>query len=177
MRNVSLHSERITLNPGSRYFVIDTLYVNDLAREDLPSVGPDAFIRDRVFSYPHAQTMFVLIDIRERSEELVVHVGDILSVTDEVAEANVDSCFVTDTGLIVFVREENLSDLVSALDFYELVDTNGAHETVDLEYWDRIAGRYHLNDLALMVSPGLDSGYEFVGSGLYMIDIEGVTPS
>lgn len=171
MHNISLASDDVILNPGGSYYVIDTLYLNDI-RENLPALpsdGLEAFIRQNIF--PDAGYPFALIDTHQYTEEIVVRVGNISAVSDQFAEADIDACFVTDTGLIAFIRKEIFIDLVAIFDFYDLVDVDDHHEPVNVTYWNRIAGRYHPNDIALMLSPGVGSGYDFVGSGLYAVMI------
>jgi hypothetical protein len=171
MRNISLNAEDIRLSPGGLYYVLDTLYVNGIKRELGESSVDDmpTFIREKVF--PYADYPFAIIDTKGRSDDLVIHTADILSLAGRDTDADFDSQFVTDTGLIIFVRMENLPDLISVFDYNDLTETFGKHDAVNLEYWDGIAARYRPNEIALISAPGIGSGYEFDGSGHFMIRI------
>lgn len=163
MKNISIENEPIELNIGTRYIVIDGLYIDDIKQElgNLTAEHLIDDIREKVFQYiktPFAEyqandKMFEVSRLRKLGYQDVV-------ATDKLV-------FSTDTGLLVFFNEELLLSFVKRFSYESLVDTSD--DLINISYWKSITVDYNEFDIALVLSPGVDSGVDFEGSGTYRI--------
>lgn len=164
MKNFSSNKESIDLLCGIKYIIIDALYLNDIKQELSNLKNESIFdeIRSKVFPYtdtPFAEYIplkdtFTLNQIKKVDYDQVVD-GDktVLSV---------------DSGVLIFISEKAFVDFVSKYDYGELV--NSEIDLLNIDYWYSIINSYNLFDIAVVVSPGIDSGVDFDGSGLYKIE-------
>jgi hypothetical protein len=164
MKNFSTNKEAINLKSGTKYIVIDALYINDI-RQELSNIR-EKFkideIRSKVFPYtntPFAKytplmDTFTLPQIRK---------VDFARIDDEEK-----SVLSTDSGVLIFIAENVFSDFVSKFDYYELV--NSEIDLLNTDYWRTMVKNYNMTDVALVVAPGIGSGVDFEGSGTYRIE-------
>ncbi|MEO6048819.1 MAG: hypothetical protein ABIQ57_15155 [Candidatus Kapaibacterium sp.] len=172
MNNVSTRGEQIFLNPGKRYYVIDSLYINDARNHSAAYVVDDLDLFMREIVFPYTKYPFATITTQKIADPIAISIEDIRSSSDKTAAANPYNCFASDTGLIVFCRDRIFPDIIARLDYDELVDTHGRHEDINLEYWNGIVRLYDPRDLALVLTTGVGSGHEFAGSGFYHLASE-----
>lgn len=163
MRNVSTKGEDIKLISDKCYYVIDSLYLNSIKAEIANLNRPllDKEIEEKVF--PYAEAPFAKITTGSS-----FHVQNIKKIKYTDISPNDKNYFSSDTGLILFVAEEILLELLECYDYNNLVET--ITEDINFNYWDSIASKFSLNTLGLILAPGVDSGYEFEGSGIYKIE-------
>ena len=167
MANISLNGEDITLKPGKTYLVIDGLYLNNIKRE-IDTLNKEDLIneiKEKVFSFPRTDIPFAKISI----ESALFSVKNIQEIDYEHRDTlQKESCFSSDSGLLIFIEEHLLSEFVKDYDYGALVDSITG--PIDFEYWDQITSRYNQDEVGLILAPGIDSGYEFEGSGTYKIN-------
>ncbi|HYD90648.1 MAG TPA: hypothetical protein VEA37_04070 [Flavobacterium sp.] len=163
MRNVSTKGEDIKLISDKCYYVIDALYLNNIKSEidDLDMRFLDKDVEEKVF--PYTEAPFAKITGRG-----LFQVKNIKKIKYEDINPNDKNYFSSDTGLIIFVTEESFLAFLEGYDFNSLVDTIA--EDINLNYWDGIASKFSQNALGLILAPGIDSEYEFEGSGIYKIE-------
>ncbi len=167
MANISLKGEDILLEEGKTYFVIDALYVNNIKENlhILDRYNVEKEIREKVF--PYTETPFMSIFIPRRSDEQVkLSVSKIKRSKDG---DDISLSFSSDTGLIVFIEISRLIDFSYIFDYDTLVDSNTA--PINVHYWEQIEYKFGSNNCGLMLSPGINKGFDFDGSGLYKIEI------
>lgn len=162
MRNVSTRGEDIILNQLKYYYVIDALYLDDIRRKisdlEVPQSGSD--LKEKVF--PYTSTPFARI-----KGETSFHVRSIRRRSSLTATSG-EKIFSCDTGLVIVIEETIFFRLAAIFDYDAVVGS--ATEEIDLVYWDKITSDFNPEAVALILAPGVDSGFDFQGSGLYEIE-------
>jgi len=165
MRNVSIKGEDIRLISGKCYYIIDALYLNNIklgiATLNISIFDPE--VEEKIF--PYTEAPFAKIT----SSRGLFHVMNIKKASYENIDSSDRNYFSSDTGLVAFVSEEILLRLLPSYDYNTLVDT--ITEDLNFKYWDDLASNFNMNDLGLILAPGINSGYEFEGSGIYKIEM------
>jgi hypothetical protein len=163
-KNFSLNKEPLYLVCGVKYIVIDALYVNDI-RQELSDLNVDEIfneIRNKVF--PYTDTPFVEYIPRKKTFTL----NQIKRVNHNQLMSRDKSVLSSDSGVLIFINTLIFIDFVSKCDYDELV--NSETELLNIDYWRSITKSYNLHDVAITVSPGINSGIDFDGSGLFKIE-------
>jgi hypothetical protein len=166
MTNLSLNGEDIILNRG-KFIVIDALYLNDIkAKIDSLSTMDLGELRKTIFPYTDVPFAEIKIETTQR-----LKISQIQKVAyEKIADEDKSYCFSSDTGLIVFLKETLLKDFLIGYDYYQLVDSET--EPVNRRYWLELTAKYEAGDTGLVLAPGIDSGYDFEGSGTYKIHLK-----
>lgn len=164
MNNVSLKGEDILLSSGKCYYVFDALYLNDIQAEfdHLQKDKLDQEIVEKVFPYTDAP--FAKIRLSKHRFQ----VGYIRKMNVDELSPDDKNCFSSDTGLVLLVEESLFSIIVKSCNYDDLVDSQV--EEINSEYWRKVTSGFPNDDIGLILAPGVDSGYEFEGGGIYMID-------
>jgi hypothetical protein len=165
MNNTSLMGEDITLCAGKNYYVIDALYLNDVkvGLSDLQKDKTDEKIAREIFPYTTAPFAKILM----HRDSFQVH--SIIKVRHEDLLPDGGNCFSSDTGLVLLIEQSHLISFVKAYNYDDLVDSH--IEDINLGYWNNITSGINRNEIGLILAPGMGSGYEFEGSGLYKINL------
>lgn len=164
MKNISFNKEPIQLKCGIKYIIIDAIYLKDIRKEISNLNIDDIFneIRNKVF--PYTDTPFATYIPRKATFTL----GQIKKIDyDQIIDGD-KSILSTDSGVLVFINEKILKDFVLKFDYDEFV--NSEIELINIAYWNFIVDSYNLLDIAFVVSPGINSGVDFDGSGSYKIE-------
>ncbi len=164
MKNISLNKEPIELAVGIKYIVIDALYINEIRLECPNLIGDNLLNEIRSTVFPHTDTPLAEYTPLEK----VFTVDKIKKVDYNQIDFEDSSVFSTDTGVIIFVNEKIFIDFISKFDFDELVDSSS--ELLNIANWSSIVEDFNFSDSAIIVSPGVNSGVEFDGSGTYKIE-------
>lgn len=161
--NISINGESILLDSANCYYIIDALYLNSI-REELTAIKPESIeeeIREKVF--PHSDAPFAIADFIQSSSKLeVIDVHRIRKVSDEQLSSR---CFATDTGLIIFCNKSIFLDFLQIFNYYDLV--NAMNGPINTSYWQTLVSRFEDYSCGLVLSPGINKGFDFDGSGLY----------
>ncbi|MEZ4772744.1 MAG: hypothetical protein R3D00_06130 [Bacteroidia bacterium] len=164
MNNVSTNGESLSLLPEKRYYVIDALYLNDIKDKinSLDQANLDQEIREKVFAFPRTDTPFV----KYASNRNIFSIEQIKKVNynEEMAK---DTIFSTDTGMILLIEQGILIDFMQNFDYDTLTDS--LTDLIDIKYWDELTNRYAPGLVNLAIAPGIQSGFDFEGSGTYKI--------
>ncbi|MEN5231571.1 hypothetical protein [Sphingobacterium faecium] len=75
--------------------------------------------------------------------------------------------FTTDSGVVIFVNKELFLDFVLKFDYDELLDSST--DLLNLDYWNSVIDNFNLFDVAIIVSPGINTGADYQGSGIYKL--------
>ena len=170
MRNISLNGEDLTLGIGKGYIVIDVLYLEDLNGAIITDYenllnNPDV---EKVFPYIGHLNAYLKFD-NDKDEYMNIHITSIKKSTFENNLFARSKSFPTDTGLIMCIHEKVFEDILKIFSYDKLLDS--LTEIINLEYWDELVNSYPRFDLGLISAPGIDSGFDFDGSGFYAFDI------
>lgn len=170
MNNVSLKGEDIVLNSGKCYYVLDVLYLNDIRAEfdNLQKDKLDQEIMQKVFPYTDAPFAKIKLAENQFQVSCIKKIG-----VDKLSSDN-RNCFTSDTGLILFVEESLFSIIVKICNYDDLVDSQV--EEINSECWNKITSEFPDNELGLILAPGVNSGYDFEGGGVYSINQNKTTP-
>lgn len=163
MKNISLNGEPIELSVTIKYIVIDALYINDIRSElgNLNKGNIFSEVRSVVFLYtdtPFAEYI---------PEEKVFNLDQIKKVDYDKIDMNDIGVFSTDSGVVIFVNKELFVDFVSKFDYDELMDSST--DLLNLDYWNSVIDNFNLFDVAIIVSPGINTGADYQGSGIYKL--------
>ena len=165
-QNFSTDGEALRLKPNKTYIAIESLYLNDIKREidKLKMENLLEEIKEKVFPFPYTDVPFATFLTKDESFPISsIRKKDYDSITEREKE----QCFTTDSGLIIILRPTIIKEFVQNYSYDELVDS--LVELINLDYWDRITDGFDKGDIGLIVAPGIDSGFEFEGSGIYEI--------
>lgn len=165
MKNISLGNNPISLIPNAKYLVIDALYVEDIKQAYLNlKINGTMFIDDiREKVFPFTDTPFAEY-IPQKSTFALKQLEKINYNQVEPSDRDVLS---TDTGLLLFLKEEILKEFSLKFNYGELV--NSSSDLINEEYWNLITSDYNPLDVAIILSAGTDSGLDFDGSGTYRL--------
>lgn len=165
MANTSLNGEDVLLQKSRTYLVIDALYL-DRIKEEIPELNRTQWeteLKEKVF--PYMESPFGIIELVAGEGQEIIKIANIKQVDD----ADVDSkCFSTDTGLIIILDKSILLDIVKQFEYDKLVDDHGE---IDVAYWSELEIKYADYCLALIMTPGVNKGFDFTGSGIYRLDV------
>ncbi|MGE8341583.1 MAG: hypothetical protein ACN6OI_11150 [Flavobacterium sp.] len=160
MKNISKNNESLELSIGKQYYIIDALYVTDIKNEFLKANILPKDIRNEVF--PFTDTPFALY----KANNNIFSINQIKKVDyDEVVLEDL-SFFSTDTGLIVFLREDLLVDFLKEFNYDDLV--NSDDELINEKYWEELVSNFESTDFGLVLAD-MDSNNDFDGSGTYKV--------
>lgn len=166
MANVSLKGQYILLQEGKCYFVIDALYL-DRVKQNIDSIDKsnvEEEIRARVFPYTEAPYTKICLP-QTGGGQLKFEIENIKRDDDE---DDILGSFSSDTGVIIFIEESILIDFVVDFDYNHLVES-GTAELINLDYWLGLEKKFGSSNCALILSPGINKGFDFNGSGFYKI--------
>ena len=170
MQLISLDGETIVFNvPSKCFFVFDILYCEDLKKfkdffEDV----------NFIFNLKQGNIEYCYVDlalyfIKEECNALSINISDIKNYTIQLSDVNLNS-ISTDTGVIALVDKSMISlflDLFSYDDFVDTLDTL-TFPTELIKYLDML-NKNLSNNFAIISTPGIDKGFDFTGSGSYII--------
>jgi hypothetical protein len=166
MPNISTKGEDILLQSGKTYLVIDVLYINEI-KENLNSIDVNNLGSLKKEIFPYSDAPFAIIAVQDGEFFKTIKVSCIKTEKEENCDS---SCFVSDTGLIIFLNINKLSDILSHFDYNILVEET-EKSVINIPYWlslEKLIGEYNLG---LILSPGINKGFEYGGSGLYKIEL------
>lgn len=161
--NISLTGEDVMVKAGNSYYVIDALYINEIKTysNELTGKITDQEIRQKVF--PYTDNPFAKITPISN----IFKVQNIKKVNNSTLSSLNENYFSCDTGLIILIRSSLLAKIIKDFDYDLLVDS--LTEEINLNYWRKITEAKNYKDIALILAPGVNSGFQFEGSGLYKI--------
>lgn len=161
--NISINKEPLEVRAHAYYILIDGDYLNDLKCE-LSNLSADNLYleaRSRIFIYN--DTPFA-----EFQTDFDVFTIDMIQQVDrEVVDGDSQSFFSTDTGLLILCEEVFLRAFIESYDYEALIDHPS--ELIDEDYWGEITSHFPRGSFGIIVSPGINSGCDFIGSGLYRV--------
>lgn len=167
MNNISLNGESIYLKPNVHYIAIDPLYTNDIKTRitDLKEDNFDFILRNEIF--PYTDTPFAALFFSSNgSDNVEINISNIKYASDG---DNLSNCFSCDTGLVVFIERVILIDFIKLFD-YDLLVESSDEIPIDVKYWDGFKKKFDDISHALILSAGVNSEFEFTGSGFYKIE-------
>lgn len=171
MANISLKGEDIFLKTKNSYFFIDAMYLNDVKNE-LNSIDYDSIENDiKVKIFPYTETPFALIIIGDSGENKSDGLKQIeINKIKKTGNEEVDNrYFSTDTGLVVIVEKSIFLDFLKHFDYDTLVE--GMSQLINISYWTDLEKRFGVYNCGLILSPGVNKGFDFDGSGVYKLEI------
>lgn len=162
--NLSLKGENIELTGKSDYYIIDALYLNDV-KENLDYINTrnlEQELKEKVFPF----TVCPIGRISTSDHSISISIDKI----KQISEAQVSSSsFTSDSGLILLIRTDVFFKFLAIYNFDTL--TEGLNDPVNIFYWNNVITQFPEKSCALILAPGINSGFEFVGSGLYSLTI------
>lgn len=161
MGNVSSNGENIIFNPEKEYLFIDALYLQEIKNASNldDNINLDA-IRETVF--PYTDTPFTITKLVTSNFDLQqIKTGD-----KNYLDKSPKSFFSTDTGMILVINTEILADFLPMFSYDELV---GSDKEINIPYWQKMVADFKIEDVALILGPGINSGVDLTGSGTFFI--------
>ena len=162
--NISLNKEPIKVNRNVEYIVIDALYIDDI-KEKLLELRKDNIIseiKEKIF--PYTDTPFAEY-IPKNNEVNLNQIKKVEIISYE--EMMSTNTFSVDSGILIFINKKNLINFISDFSYNELI--NSITDILNINYWKDITNNYLYEDIAMILSPGVESGVDFDGSGIYKI--------
>ena len=163
MENISLNGEPLKVDSGCIYVIIDALYLNDI-KAALPDTKDSQSLSElRRSVFQHTETPF-----SERKFDFdILSIDRIKKVLNHDLHKSKHIYFSSDTGLVVVIKKEILFLFIKDYNYEQLVDD--AVQPVSIDYWRSVVKALKATDVGLILAPGVESGYEFDGSGTYEI--------
>lgn len=161
--NISLHGEPVKLKRHNTYYLIDAGYLQEIGRNigEVSVDNMDDDIKRKIFPY----TDFPYAKLYVENEAFAV---DSIEATDEDNfDGPAQLCFATDAALVLLIAENIFFELSKTFDYYKLIESED--DLINYDYWSAFISLYELYDVALIQAPGVNSGYDFEGSGFYRI--------
>ena len=164
MTNISLNGEDLKFKVGIYYYVIDALYINQIKKEQVEIYldnNFDEYLKTNVF--PYTDTPFA--KVRFNKEVFEISLIQRADYNDYII--NDLSYFSTDSGLLVVVNEKYFKRFINNFDYNKLTDS--IQDDINNQYWMDIISDFEELDIALILAPGINTQFDFNGSGLYRI--------
>ncbi len=161
--NISTNKEKIRLNKGKTYYILDALYLSNINEniEVIDKNNLDDIIAKTVF--PDAVGPF----IKYTSKTGIFDPAEIKKIKYS-KEIEQNPCVLSvDSGLLIFVEEHIILTIIELFDFDTLLDSTTF--LYNVEYAKQLLSQFNENDIALIFSPGVSYNFDFDGSGLYLI--------
>lgn len=165
--NISIEGESLSINEGN-YIIIDGLYLDNIKNyitsnkiENNISLNK---LKSKLFAYPKTNTPFAIIKLNQRTK---FNVHSVRKSDYNSEDEDIEQCLSTDTGLLIIINTNLLVKFILKYDFNKLVDI----PPIDSSYWRSLTQEFDDNDIGLLLNPGINSGFEFDGSGYYKIVI------
>lgn len=162
--NLSNSGETIELEINEVYIVIDPLYVENIRRGITFVNSEDIFVDIRKRIFPYTDTPFAEFIPSESDFKI----ENIKWVDCQNSVKNENSICSVDSGFLIFINKKFFADFTMVFDWGRLIIDEISY--LSSVYWESISNRYPTKSIALVSAPGIDSGYDFVGSGLYRIE-------
>ncbi len=157
-----MNGEPISLRIGKQYIVIDALYLMYI-KDLLPRLSGVNLDDIRKMAFPYTDTPFA--EYAPSSTSFLL--SDMKTISSSQIKNDDKRIFAVDSGMIIFVNIEILIDFLLVYDFYELL---GRTDTlIDFGLWTNWVSNHEALDTAIIVSPDIEAGFEFQGSGMYQI--------
>lgn len=168
MTNISMKGESLALKPNEVYIAIESLYL-DKIKQEIHNLKKDDLlneIKNKIFTFPYTDLPFAKFTIGNNR----FAINKITKINyDKITDLDKDKCFSTDTGLIILLVPRLIEIFVQNYDYKSLVDS--IIEPINLCYWKRITACIPSNEIGLILAPGINSGFEFEGGGVYKINL------
>ena len=163
MKNLSFNKENLILNKGSRYIIIDALYIMDIKKKikDIQENDWKSYLKVSVF--PDTNNPFG----EYTSDKTTFETSRIKKVNQYENIASNSLVFCTDSGILIFILESLFWGFAFKFDYDKLVETTIG--SINESYLNEITQGYGDLDIGLVLAPGINSGFEFEGSGTYTI--------
>ncbi|AFD06142.1 hypothetical protein [Solitalea canadensis] len=161
MENISENGSSLILDAQKSYYVIDALYLSNINEQisSLNLLDLDNEIRMKVFPFTDSPYM------KFKPLRNVLSVIEIRQNNETIKEKK--ECFDVDSGMIMLIDDKIFIEIVTKFNFGDLVDSQTS--LINMVFWKGLTKQFELNQIGIILSPGVDSGYEFVGSGEYKI--------
>lgn len=131
---------------------------------EIPDLAKDnVFNEIRHVIFPYTDTPFAEYICKKE----IFTLEEIEKVRYDMIDNADSTMFSTDSGVILFIKEDCFIEFISKFDYDELTDSET--ELLNLDYWCSISDKFDVFDCAIIVSPGINSGVAFDGSGLYKV--------
>ncbi len=167
MDNISVGGESLKLKPNESFIAIEGLYINNI-RSQIDNLDERNLlndIRSKVFAFPFTDIPFATFSTKSG----LFDVEWIKKIDYDHIFNNIRSqCFSCDSGLILLLHTEIISIIARRFDFEELVDSES--DPISSKYWDVVTKDINTDSIGLVLAPGVNSGYDFEGGGVYRID-------
>ncbi len=164
MENISLKGENVKLNSGENYIIIDALYLDQIKNTIKDKLHEELLINEiKKLAFPFLDTPYAIIN----PVKGVFKVDFIKKVDYATIEEDYASCFSTDTGLILIFKEIIFRKIAEKYNYDKLTDS--ISENINTPYWKELISGLNFLDIALIMSPGIYSKYDFSGSGTYKV--------
>jgi hypothetical protein len=175
--NVSMDGESLWLASGLGYWLIDALYLTEIVEEadmlDTHDLGASA---RRLFEWN--PTPFARFELPPVGGPYELEVADIILGNDASAAyiTYPQHHFGTDSAVLVVVAEKNIPALIDRRFSYDALTAcqpgeQPCYDAFSARYWQQITAGIVPLTVGLIYSPGLNSGFDFVGSGFYQLRV------
>jgi len=169
MKNLSLTGEKVSFFCQTKKFLVfDILYIEDM--QPVKSLFTSNLTIDKIeseiFEWSDGQQLG-FYELDENFDFLSIEISDI-KLYNSNKMIVLEKIFGTDTGVIAIVDWKNISSFLDLFSYDDFVDTLPHHEKSQkyLKDIESVIG----NSFAIISTPGINKGYDFVGSGRYYIE-------
>lgn len=163
MDNISFKRNYIEFNEGVNYLIIDALYFTCIKTYMIEKGIQIKINDDKTLIFPYNEIPFTWY----KAESNFLYIHQIKKFNYSDLQLHIDNAFSSDTGLILCISEGILYSVLNDFNFDDLVDSNS--EPICFDYWQNLTNKFQHKDIGLILPTGIDSGFEFEGSGIYYI--------
>lgn len=162
---ISDNGSKLHLQPFGRYLVMDAMYFAACKAHIEIIVFADFLdeIRKKVFVYTDIPCSYCQL-----GDDGIFCIEWIKDASDDDVKLAKDQCFCSDCGMLIFVAADLVEEVLSRLDFDRL--TESLVLGINFEYWNSFVATFADKSVALVFAPGMDSGFDFQGSGQYCLE-------
>jgi hypothetical protein len=161
VNQVNLSQSIVYLATGESYLVIDPLYIERI-RNHLHLATAGRWLDLQESAFPFGENCFAIY--RPSNGSLSV---EMIKDVDMDGQCPAFSCFVCDSGAIALIRLDSLSSVVERFSYDNLF--SGSTEAVHWTYVEEVSNGLPPKSLVVLMSPGVGSVSDFIGSGCYTI--------
>jgi hypothetical protein len=164
--HISEDGREISLLKNERFIVMDAMYLDEVRASGI-TIDYSNFIQEvkhKVFIYNKIPAAGMM-----SPDDGIMRIEWIRNVDYEEVKDSDESCFCTDTGLLLFIKEDLLQEFTLVFEREHLFDFRIG--SLHYEYIQSLLDRFPMGSIGIVLEPGLDTGYDFTGSGCYRLEI------
>ncbi|WP_139362148.1 hypothetical protein [Hymenobacter sp. CRA2] len=170
-----MNGEGLQLAPGHVYWLIDALYLAEIV-EEAARLDRHELVESARRLFEWNPTPFARFELPAANDLYELRVADIVfgDEMDPAYAAQPLHYFSTDAAVLLVIAEMYVPLLIERGFTYEALlecqpSEQPYHESFSGQYWQQLTTKFAPHTAGLIYCPGMNAGFDFIGSGFYRL--------